>query len=72
MQKKNTKYKKTPGNIRLGISEHLPCVKRKFLCVYPLVISLSLYIVVVVTTARHGLATCIIKLYLTRSIVLLL
>ncbi len=27
---KNTKYKKTPENIRQKISEYLPCVKRKF------------------------------------------
>ncbi len=27
---KNTKYKKTPENIKLKISEYLPCVRRKF------------------------------------------
>ena len=27
---KNTKYKKTPENIKWKISEYLPCVKRKF------------------------------------------
>ncbi len=40
---KNTKYKKTPENIRKKISEYLPCVKRKFSWAYPLVILFTLF-----------------------------